>query len=100
MKDKGLVVISSCGHVGIVNSVRQARQVSGVQKVHAVVGGFHLGPAPKDYLDRVVAELKNVEPDVVIPMHCSGANFIQATREQMPDQLIVTTTGSLITFGA
>jgi 7,8-dihydropterin-6-yl-methyl-4-(beta-D-ribofuranosyl)aminobenzene 5'-phosphate synthase len=100
VKDKGLVVISSCGHVGIVNSVRQAREVSGVQKVHAVVGGFHLGPAPKDYLDRVVAELKNVEPDVVIPMHCSGANFIQATREQMPDQLIVTTTGSLITFGA
>jgi 7,8-dihydropterin-6-yl-methyl-4-(beta-D-ribofuranosyl)aminobenzene 5'-phosphate synthase len=37
---------------------------------------------------------------VVIPMHCSGNNFIQATREQMPDQLIVTTTGSRITFGA
>jgi 7,8-dihydropterin-6-yl-methyl-4-(beta-D-ribofuranosyl)aminobenzene 5'-phosphate synthase len=100
VKDKGLVVISSCGHVGIVNSVRQAQEVSGVQKVHAVVGGFHLGPAPKDYLDQVVAEIKKLEPDVVIPMHCSGANFIQATREQMPDQLIVTTTGSLITFGA
>jgi 7,8-dihydropterin-6-yl-methyl-4-(beta-D-ribofuranosyl)aminobenzene 5'-phosphate synthase len=100
VKDKGLVVISSCGHVGIVNSVRQAQEVAGVQKVHAVVGGFHLGPAPKDYLDQVVAELKKLEPDAVIPMHCSGANFIQATREQMPDQLIVTTTGSLITFGA
>jgi 7,8-dihydropterin-6-yl-methyl-4-(beta-D-ribofuranosyl)aminobenzene 5'-phosphate synthase len=100
VKDKGLVVISSCGHVGIVNSVRQAQEVAGVQKVHAVVGGFHLGPAPKDYLDQVVAELKKLEPDVVIPMHCSGNNFIQATREQMPDQLIVTTTGSLITFGA
>jgi 7,8-dihydropterin-6-yl-methyl-4-(beta-D-ribofuranosyl)aminobenzene 5'-phosphate synthase len=100
VKDKGLVVISSCGHVGIVNSVRQAQDVSGVQKVHAIVGGFHLGPAPKDYLDKVVAEIKKLEPDVVIPMHCSGNNFIQATREQMPDQLIVTTTGSRITFGA
>ena len=46
VKDRGLVVISSCGHVGIVNSVRQAQEVSGVQKVHAIVGGFHLGPAP------------------------------------------------------
>jgi 7,8-dihydropterin-6-yl-methyl-4-(beta-D-ribofuranosyl)aminobenzene 5'-phosphate synthase len=34
VKDRGLVVISSCGHVGIVNSVRQAQEVSGVQKIH------------------------------------------------------------------
>jgi 7,8-dihydropterin-6-yl-methyl-4-(beta-D-ribofuranosyl)aminobenzene 5'-phosphate synthase len=100
LKDKGLIVISSCGHVGIVNSVRQAQEVSGVRKVHAIVGGFHLGPAPKDYLDTVVAEIKKLEPDVVIPMHCSGNNFIQAMREQMPDNLIVTTTGSQIVFGA
>jgi 7,8-dihydropterin-6-yl-methyl-4-(beta-D-ribofuranosyl)aminobenzene 5'-phosphate synthase len=100
IKDRGLVVISSCGHVGIVNSVRQAQEVSGVQKVHAIVGGFHLGPAPADYLDQVVAEVKTLEPDVVIPMHCSGNNFIQAVRQQMPDKLLVSTTGSRVTFGA
>jgi 7,8-dihydropterin-6-yl-methyl-4-(beta-D-ribofuranosyl)aminobenzene 5'-phosphate synthase len=100
LKGKGLVVISSCGHVGIVNSVRQAQEVSGVRKIHAIVGGFHLGPAPKDYLDTIVAEIKKLEPDVVIPMHCSGNNFNQAMREQMPDNLIVTTTGSQIVFGA
>lgn len=100
IKDRGLVVISSCGHVGIVNSVRQAQEVSGVQKVHAIVGGFHLGPAPADYLNQVVAEIKKLEPDVVIPMHCSGNNFISAMRQQMPDRLLVSTTGSRVTFGA
>jgi 7,8-dihydropterin-6-yl-methyl-4-(beta-D-ribofuranosyl)aminobenzene 5'-phosphate synthase len=100
LKDKGLVVISSCGHVGIVNSVRQGQEVSGVRKIHAIVGGFHLGPAPKDYLDTVVAEIKKLDPDVVVPMHCSGNNFNQAMREQMPDNLLVTTTGSQIVFGA
>ncbi len=100
VKDRGLVVISSCGHVGIVNSVRQAQEVSGVQKVHAIVGGFHLGPAPADYLNQVVAEIKKLEPDVVIPMHCSGNNFITAMRQQMPDRLLVSTTGSRVTFGA
>ena len=100
VKDRGLVVISSCGHVGIVNSVRQAQEVSGVQKVHAIVGGFHLGPAPADYLNQVVAEIKKLEPDVVIPMHCSGNNFIAAMRQQMPDRLLVSTTGSRVTFGA
>ncbi len=100
LRGKGLVVISSCGHVGIVNSVRQAQEVSGIQKVHAIVGGFHLGPAPADYLNQVVAELKTLNPDVVIPMHCSGENFIRAVREQMPDRVLPSTTGSRFTFEA
>jgi 7,8-dihydropterin-6-yl-methyl-4-(beta-D-ribofuranosyl)aminobenzene 5'-phosphate synthase len=100
IRDRGLVVISSCGHVGIVNSALQAREVSGIDKVHALVGGFHLGPAPREYLDQVVAEIRRLDPDVIIPMHCSGTNFVQAAREQLPGKLLVTSTGSRLTFGA
>jgi 7,8-dihydropterin-6-yl-methyl-4-(beta-D-ribofuranosyl)aminobenzene 5'-phosphate synthase len=100
VKGKGLVVISSCGHAGIVNSVRQAQEVSGVERVHGIVGGFHLGPAPKDYLVQLVSEIKKLKPDVLIPMHCSGLNFVQEARVQMPDNLLLTTTGSRITFSA
>jgi 7,8-dihydropterin-6-yl-methyl-4-(beta-D-ribofuranosyl)aminobenzene 5'-phosphate synthase len=100
MKDRGLVVISSCGHVGIVNSARQAQEVSGVQKVHALVGGFHLGPAPGDYLKQVVDEIKALNPDVIVPMHCSGDNFIQAIRQSMPEKLLVPYTGAGLMFGA
>ena len=100
VKGKGLVVISSCGHVGIVNSVRQAQAVSGVEKVHAIVGGFHLGPASKDYLTQIVAEIRKLDPDVVIPMHCSGLNFALEAQAQMPANVIVPTTGSRLTFGA
>jgi len=100
IRGKGLVVISSCGHVGIVNSVRQAQEVSGIQKVHAIVGGFHLGPAPPDYLKQVVAEIKKLEPDVLIPMHCSGLNFTLEAQAQMPNTVISTSTGSKLTFSA
>jgi 7,8-dihydropterin-6-yl-methyl-4-(beta-D-ribofuranosyl)aminobenzene 5'-phosphate synthase len=100
IRGKGLVVISSCGHVGIVNSVRQALEVSGIQKVHAIVGGFHLGPAPPDYLKQVVAEIRKLEPDVLIPMHCSGLNFALEAQAQMPGQVIATSTGSKLTFSA
>jgi 7,8-dihydropterin-6-yl-methyl-4-(beta-D-ribofuranosyl)aminobenzene 5'-phosphate synthase len=99
LRDKGLIVISSCGHVGIVNSVRQAMEVSGVQKVHAIMGGFHLGPAPADYLTQVVAEIGKLNPDVLIPMHCSGLNFTQEAQRQMPGKVLTTTTGTRITFG-
>jgi 7,8-dihydropterin-6-yl-methyl-4-(beta-D-ribofuranosyl)aminobenzene 5'-phosphate synthase len=99
LKDKGLVVISSCGHVGIVNSVRQAMEVSGIDRIHAIMGGFHLGPAPADYLTQVVSEIGKLDPDVLIPMHCSGLNFTQEAQRQMPGRVLTTTTGTRITFG-
>jgi 7,8-dihydropterin-6-yl-methyl-4-(beta-D-ribofuranosyl)aminobenzene 5'-phosphate synthase len=100
VKDRGLVVISSCGHAGIVNTVLQAIDVSGVKKVHAVMGGFHLFPAVDDYVRRTVSELKSMGADVVIPLHCSGPGMTQALRELMPDHMLTSTTGTEFTFGA
>ena len=100
LKDRGLVVISSCGHAGIVNTVRQAQEASGVDKVHAVLGGFHLFPADDEYLRRTVAELKTLNPDVVIPLHCSGPDFVMAMREMLADRLVTSTTGTEFIFGA
>jgi 7,8-dihydropterin-6-yl-methyl-4-(beta-D-ribofuranosyl)aminobenzene 5'-phosphate synthase len=100
LRGRGLVVLNSCGHAGIINSIRQAIEVSGVKKLHALVGGFHLAPASHEYLKKVVAELKALDPDVVIPMHCSGLNFVEEMRAQMPDRLALSTTGSEFTLGA
>ncbi len=100
VKDRGLVVMSSCGHSGVVNTVLQAREVSGVNKVHAVLGGFHLYPAGEDYLRRTVAELKALNPDVVIPFHCSGPGFTSAMREMLGDRLFTSAAGTEFTFGA
>jgi 7,8-dihydropterin-6-yl-methyl-4-(beta-D-ribofuranosyl)aminobenzene 5'-phosphate synthase len=93
------VVISSCGHAGIVNTVRQAMAVSGVNKVHAAMGGFHLFPAADDYVRQTVAELKAMNVEVVIPLHCSGPGMVNALRELLPDRLITSTTGTEFTFG-
>jgi 7,8-dihydropterin-6-yl-methyl-4-(beta-D-ribofuranosyl)aminobenzene 5'-phosphate synthase len=100
LRGRGLVVISSCGHAGIINSVRQAQKVTGIEKVHAIVGGFHLGPAPAAYVADVVRGLQELKPDLLIPMHCSGVNFVAAAHDLMPDQLVTSTTGSRFTLGA
>ena len=99
VQGKGLVVISSCGHSGIVNTVKSAMAVSNVAKLHAVIGGFHLGVAPNDYIEHTVAELKALKPDVLVPMHCTGKGFIAAALREMPGETILTNTGSRFTFG-
>ena len=98
--DRGLVVITSCGHGGIINTVRRAQEITGVEKIHALVGGFHLAPAQQPYLDSIMDELKKLPIDHLIPMHCSGSNFLETAKREMPEKLILCTTGSKFTFTA
>src|SRR5215469_14349778 len=98
--DRGLVVISSCGHAGIINTLRRAQEVSGVEKIYALVGGFHLAPAPDDYLRQVMAGLQKFDLEHVLPMHCSGQNFVDLASQEMPEKLVLCGTGSSFTFTA
>lgn len=99
LKDKGLVIISGCAHAGIVNTVHQAMEVTGIDKVHAVMGGFHLsGPLFEAIIDRTSQELQKVHPAYVIPMHCTGRKAIMAMEKQMPGQFILNMSGTKLTF--
>jgi len=97
---RGLVVISSCGHTGIINTVKAAKAACNADKVHAVVGGFHLGPAPLDYLQHTMQELEVINPDVIVPMHCTGERFIDMLRQKWPEKIVYANVGSRYTFGA
>jgi 7,8-dihydropterin-6-yl-methyl-4-(beta-D-ribofuranosyl)aminobenzene 5'-phosphate synthase len=98
LKGRGLVVLTSCSHRGVVNIIERARQVSGVRKVHAVLGGFHLAPFPDDYVRNVIASLKVIDPDYVIPMHCTGEPFWDMARREMPGKLLRAYTGTQFVF--
>ena len=100
VKDRGLVVITSCGHAGVVNSVRQVQKATGIDKVHAVVGGFHLAPAPDEIVTKTVEAFKAINPDYIVPMHCTGLNTIMAVHAAMPRKLVMPSTGTRVIFGA
>jgi 7,8-dihydropterin-6-yl-methyl-4-(beta-D-ribofuranosyl)aminobenzene 5'-phosphate synthase len=98
--DRGLVVISSCGHAGIINTLKRAQEITGIDKIYALVGGFHLAPAPDDYLAKVMTELNKFDLEHVMPMHCSGQNFIDLAKKEMPEKLVLCGTGTSFTFTA
>jgi len=99
LKDKGLVILSGCAHAGIVNTVRYAMAVTGIDKVHVVMGGFHLsGPFFEPIIDRTTEELKKIHPAFIIPTHCTGRKAIMVMEKQMPDQFILNMAGTKLTF--
>lgn len=101
LRGKGLVVLSGCSHSGIVNTVTYARKVTGVEKVHAVMGGFHLGgPLFEPIIEPTTEGLKQFDPDHIIPCHCTGRKAIAHMEEAMPDRFIFNMSGTRLTFSA
>ena len=100
VKDRGLVVLSGCAHAGIVNTVRQAQQAAGIERIHAIVGGFHLTGAKPEVIRSTVADLKAMKPDYVVPAHCSGFETLVALAQEMPNELVISAAGTQYTFGA
>jgi 7,8-dihydropterin-6-yl-methyl-4-(beta-D-ribofuranosyl)aminobenzene 5'-phosphate synthase len=80
---RGLVVITGCGHAGVVNIARYARRLTGGQPLYALLGGFHLGgPVFEPLIPRVLDDLAALNPGVLVPAHCTGwrANHAMAAR--------------------
>jgi 7,8-dihydropterin-6-yl-methyl-4-(beta-D-ribofuranosyl)aminobenzene 5'-phosphate synthase len=100
VKGKGLVVLSGCAHAGIVNTVRQAQKGSGVEKVHAIMGGCHLINAKPEVIQSTVADLKAMQPEQIVPTHCAGFEAIVAFSREMPEAFTLNTAGTRFTFGA
>ena len=99
IKEKGLVILSGCAHAGIINTVAHAREVTGIDKVHAVMGGFHLsGPLFEPIIERTTAELKKLALRYIIPVHCTGRKAIMQMEKEMPDEFILNMSGTKLTF--
>ncbi len=68
---QGLIVITGCAHRGVINTIHHAQALTGEERVHVVMGGFHLS-GDTDKIIRTAEELRRLDPTHVIPGHCTG----------------------------
>lgn len=72
LKDKGIVIITGCGHAGPVNIIKHSIKISGVDKLEGIMGGFHLLQAGEKRINLTIEELRKFKPRWIAPMHCTG----------------------------
>jgi 7,8-dihydropterin-6-yl-methyl-4-(beta-D-ribofuranosyl)aminobenzene 5'-phosphate synthase len=95
VRDRGLVILTGCGHAGIVNIVRYARKLTGVDSVYAVLGGFHLnGPLFEPIIPNVLDALDEFRPEVIVPAHCTGWRAVHAIAARFPNAFIQNSVGT------
>lgn len=97
VREQGLVVLSGCGHAGIVNTVRYAQRLVGEEKVAAIVGGFHLsGPVFEPIIDPTLAALAELAPSLLVPAHCTGWKAVHHIAARFPGAFVQSTVGMTI----
>jgi 7,8-dihydropterin-6-yl-methyl-4-(beta-D-ribofuranosyl)aminobenzene 5'-phosphate synthase len=96
--DKGLVAVLGCAHRGVVNHLLRGQELTGIDKVYAVIGGTHLGPASRDRIDKTIRELRRMEVQKVAASHCTGLKAACALDHEFGDSFVFNNAGTRITL--
>ncbi|MHA1933630.1 MAG: hypothetical protein ACW96X_13890 [Promethearchaeota archaeon] len=75
IKDKGLVILTGCGHVGIINTIKHAQKITGINKVYALIGGFHKENQSLEAIESAVGFIERLDPKITCGVHCTGFEF-------------------------
>ena len=95
VRDKGLVVMTACGHAGAINSIRYAQKLTGVDTIYALLGGLHLtGAIFEPIIAPTLKELKSISPRLVMPGHCTGWKAIHAFAREFPEAYVQSSVGT------
>jgi 7,8-dihydropterin-6-yl-methyl-4-(beta-D-ribofuranosyl)aminobenzene 5'-phosphate synthase len=99
VKDKGLVVITGCAHAGIINILKYAKELTGEDRIYALIGGMHLtGGIFEPLIPRTINELEKLKPKFLIPCHCSGLKAVSEISRHMPSAFIQNSVGTNYIF--
>jgi 7,8-dihydropterin-6-yl-methyl-4-(beta-D-ribofuranosyl)aminobenzene 5'-phosphate synthase len=95
LRGQGLIVLTGCGHAGAINIVRHAQRLTGIDQLHALIGGLHLsGSVFEPVIAPTVAALQAAQPHLLIPGHCTGWKAQHALAAALPDAWIPSSAGS------
>jgi 7,8-dihydropterin-6-yl-methyl-4-(beta-D-ribofuranosyl)aminobenzene 5'-phosphate synthase len=97
--DAGLVVIVGCGYAGLINTLRHVTRLSGEPRDHAVMGGFHLASASSSRIEGTIAELRALNPDLIVPCHCTGGAAVERLKQTFGERVVPGSAGASQTFG-
>ena len=99
VRGRGLLVITGCGHAGVVNIARYARRLTGDQPLHALLGGFHLnGPVFEPLIPQVLDDLAVLTPEVLVPAHCTGWRAQHAMAARFGETFVPNSVGTRFRF--
>ena len=86
LEGKGLVIVTGCAHSGLINTIHYAQKLTGIDRIYAVIGGFHLIKASTNRINKTIEELEKINFALLAPCHCTGTKatfrFLETFKEK------------------
>ena len=95
---KGLVVLLGCSHRGVVNTLNHVTEITGRQRIHAIMGGLHLGKASDEKLSKIVDHLDAFGLEKIGVGHCTGPKAFVALANEFKERVFLNTVGNVVEF--
>jgi 7,8-dihydropterin-6-yl-methyl-4-(beta-D-ribofuranosyl)aminobenzene 5'-phosphate synthase len=92
------VIVTGCAHSGIINTIHHCQKLGGNEKIHAVIGGFHITQASPKRIAKTVQALKEKKIKYLVPLHCTGFEAMAAIQQAFPKKFIIPSVGTVIEF--
>ncbi len=96
--DTGVVVCLGCAHAGPINTLHHIHDLAQGARIRAVVGGFHLMDASRKRVERTIDSLLDLDPDLVVPCHCTGKSTLGPLREALGGRMREGAAGLVLQF--
>lgn len=93
--DRGLVVVTGCSHVGIVNILSTITEKTGMP-IYAVIGGTHLVDADEERIEKTLDAFREMNIKLIAVSHCTGEEGINRISAEFSDEFIYNITGNII----
>jgi 7,8-dihydropterin-6-yl-methyl-4-(beta-D-ribofuranosyl)aminobenzene 5'-phosphate synthase len=90
---KGWVVVTGCGHSGLINTLNYARELTGAAQIFAAIGGLHLFRASAERIAATVRSLHDFGVELIAPCHCTGFEATGALQNEFGSRVIALRAG-------
>ena len=97
-KNKGLIIVIGCGHPGIINIIRHAKKITGIKKIHSIIGGMHFGNYDIRKIKTIIKELSKIDFNTIYPCHCTGTKAIKQLLISFDERCKPIQTGNILEF--
>ncbi|CCO24524.1 MBL fold metallo-hydrolase [Maridesulfovibrio hydrothermalis] len=98
MSSSGPVVILGCCHSGLANSLYHLRDLTGLESVHAIIGGLHLFNSDEQEFEKTAKVIEEFSPAMISPGHCTGEDGFKFLKNRLTCEVLPMGSGATYQF--
>jgi 7,8-dihydropterin-6-yl-methyl-4-(beta-D-ribofuranosyl)aminobenzene 5'-phosphate synthase len=93
IKNKGLFIVTGCSHAGIINIIKHAMKITGINKIYGVMGGFHLISATSERINKTISLFQEMDIELILGGHCTGFKALSKMADELGEKFICLNSG-------